>query len=213
MPAVPPNLVGLQGYAASTVTDLVRAIVDIYDLVAVAEGVPRPAIRFGRRLEELITAPPCILMVPRKGPVGAPREMGAGDVASIDPLIEAHIWGPEPTQTEVELDNELARFDAVDPMLLRFLNVLRRVAPGKIDYLDADPDAGQSDPAATNHYGETYVLTFRFLQDVPRDGAVFAVLPTLDAYGKPTPQLSPPPNHAMTGAPVASLNISATPAE
>jgi hypothetical protein len=213
VPAVPPNLVGLQGYAASTVTDLVRAIVDIYDLVAVAEGVPRPAIRFGRRLEDLITAPPCILIVPRKGPVGAPREMGAGNIGSLSPLIEAHIWGPEPTMTAIDLDNELARFDAVDPMLFRFVNVLQRVAAGKIEHLDADPDAGQADPAAVNNYGEEYVYTFRFLQDVPRDGVVFAVLPDLDADGRPTPQLSPPPNHAMTGAPVASLSITATPKE
>ena len=213
MPAVPANLVGLQGYAASTVTDLVRAIVDVYDLVAAAEGVPRPAIRFGRRLEDLITAPPCILIVPRKGPVGSVRETGAGRIASIDPVVEAHIWGVEPAMTEIDLDNELARFDAVDPLLIRFINVLSRVAPGKFDPLDVDPDAGQSDPAATNHYGETYVFTFRFLQDVPRDGAVFAVLPSLDVDGNPVPQLSPPPVHAMTGNPVASINLTAAPTE
>ena len=195
MPAV--SLLQLGGYAPTTIPGLVRAIVDVYAAVAAKEQVAAPIIQFGRRYVEQIHAPPRIVIVPRRGLWGDLTQVGAGQITQMKPTIKAHIWGPEPTFTSDELENELARFDAADPLLARFLNVLNRVAVGRIEAVDVDPDADQDDPAGTNNYGETYVLSFRFIQDVARDERVFSVFPTLAASGQPTPQLSPAPIHAV----------------
>jgi hypothetical protein len=212
---VKPNLVGLPGYRCTTVPGLVRAIVDVYAACAILESVAAPLIQFGRRYVEQINAPSNrILIVPRKGQLGALREMGSGKIASIAPVIDVYFWGGEPTQTSDELEDELVRFDLADPMVARFINVLNRVAPAKYELLDLDPDQGQSSPAAVNEYGETYLLTFRFLQDIARDGVVFSALPTLNATtGLSTPQLSPPPNYAVSGAVIASIDLTTEPAE
>ncbi len=212
--ATPPNLEGLPGYAATTVPGLVRAIVDIYAAVATIENVAAPLIQFGRRYIEQANQPfNRILIVPRKGAMGAVREMGSGKVASIAPTIDVYLWGGEPTQTSDELEDELTRFDLADPMVARFLNVLNRVATARYELADLDPDQGESDPASVNEYGETYRLTFRFIQDVARDGVVFSALPMLDANGLPTPQLSPPPKYARTGARLTAVDVTVTPVE
>lgn len=219
-----PNLVGLPGYRCTTVPGLVRAIVDVYAACAILEGAPGPLIQFGRRyLEQLNTPYGRVLLIPRKGQLGAIREMGSGKIASIAPVIDVYLWGAEPTQTSNELEDELVRFDLADPMVARFINVLNRVAPAKYELLDLDPDQGQSSPAAVNEYGETYLLTFRFLQDIARDGVVFGPLPIVEpTTGKPvispvtglaTPQLSPPPNYAVSGAVIASIDLTTEPAE
>lgn len=215
MPEVLPNLVGLAGYACTTVSGLVRAIVDCYAAVATTEAIAAPLIQFGRRYVGQINAPSGrILIVPRKGALGALREMGSGRVAGIASVLDVYLWGSEPTQTTDELEDELTRFDLADAMVARFVNVLNRVAVGKYELLDLDPDAGASDPASVNEYGETYLLSFRFLQDIARDGAVFAVIPTLDpTTGLATPQLSPPPNYASAGAVLNDISLSTVPKE
>lgn len=215
MAEVKPNLVGLAGYPCSTVPDLVRAIVDCYAAVATIEGIAAPLIQFGRRYIGQINAPSNrILIVPRKGSLGGAREMGSGKIASIFPTLDVYLWGAEPTQTTDELADELTRFDLADPMVARFINVLNRVAVGKHELVDLDPDQGESDPAAVNEYGETYLLTFRFVQDVARDGVVFRVIPTLDPVaGLPTPRLAPPPNHANAGATIIDIDLVTDPAE
>ncbi len=213
MAEVLPNLVGLPGYDCTTVPGLVRAILDVYAACATIENVAAPLIQFGRRYIEQINAPyGRILIVPRKGALGALREMGSGHVASILPAIDVYLWGAEPTQTTNEIEDELTRFDLADPMVARFVNVLNRVAPGRFELDELDPDQGEADPAAVNEYGETYLLRFRFIQDIARDGVVFSVLPTLDpTTGLPTPRLAPPPNYAVDGAAVTSLNINVQP--
>jgi hypothetical protein len=212
--AVLPNLVGLPGYNATTVPGLVRAIVDVYAAVAVLEDVEGPLIQFGRRYVEQINTPyGRILLVPRKGSLGAVSEMGSGKVASVLPVLKAYLWSAEPVLTGDEMEDELARFDLASIMWKRFLNVLNRVAVGKIELVDIDPDADQSAPAAVNEYGEAHVITFRFRQDVERDGVVFSVIPTLGADGLPTPRLAPPPNYAVDGATLDNLDITTTPTE
>lgn len=209
MSTKPNPLIGA-GYTATTVTGLVRAIKDIYALIAVREGVAAPSIRFGRRLEALITAPPSIAIVMKKGPWGGSAQMGSGRVGAIAHPLSVHIWAPEPTIGEDELENELLRFDEADPMLARFLNVLARVAPSRIEPMDVDPDADQSRAASVNHYGETYVVAFRFIRDIARDENVFAALPTLDANRKPTPRLSPPTYDTPPGTPATTVEIEMT---
>jgi len=214
MPEVPPNLVGLAGYECTTVPGLVRAIVDVYAAVATLEEVDGPLVQFSRRYIDQINAPyGRILIVPRKGNLSAASEMGSGKIAGVLPVLKAYLWSAEPALTGDEMDDELARFDLAAIMFKRFLNVLRRVAPGKIDYVDIDPDADQGNAASVNEYGEAHVITFRFLQDVERDGAVFAVLPTLDADGYPTPRLSPPQNYATDGVSLPSLDPITEPTE
>ncbi len=224
MPEVKPNLVGLAGYPCTTVPGLVRAIRDVYAACAIVEEVAAPLLQFGRRYIEQSNAPfNRILIVPRKGQLGALREMGSGKIASIAPVLDVYLWGAEPTQTADELEDELTRFDLADPMVARFLNVLNRVAPGRHELLDLDPDQGQSNPASVNEYGETYLLTFRFIQDVARDGVVFSDLPIVDATtgnpvldpvtGLPTPQLSPPPSYAAAGGTLTTFDLTTEPTE
>lgn len=214
MPEVKPNLVMPAGYRPTTVPGLVRAIVDMYAAVALAENIPAPLIQFGRRYIAQINAPSGrILIVPRKGPLGPLAEMGSGCIASILPTIAVYLWGAEPVQTTDEVEDELTRFDFADAMVARFINVLNRVAAGLYELSDLDPDQGVTDPAAVNEYGETYLLTFRFIQDVARDGVVFSVLPTLDASGRPTPKISPPPNYAVAGGKIVDIEINTDPAE
>lgn len=214
MPEVLPNLIGLAGYKCSTVPDLVRAILDVYAACATVEGTAAPLIQFGRRYVEQINAPSGrILIVPQRGALGGVREMGSGKVASVSPSIKVYLWGAEPTQTAFEVVDELARFDLADPMVARFVNVVNRVAVGRVEWGELDPDAGESDPARVNEYGETYSLTFRFLQDIARDGVVFGILPTLGSDGKPTPRLAPPPNYASAGAALNDLDLTTEPAE
>lgn len=209
--AVERNPQTVQGYTVTTVTGLMRAIKEHYARIAAKENVAAPTIQFGRRHIEQIHAPPRIVFVKRKGPWGGPEQMGAGRVAQLSPLIEAHIWAPEPAVGEDEFENELLRFDAADPMLDRFLNVLARLAPGRIVPAEVDPDDGQGDAAASvNHHGETYLVTFRFLRDVAREELVWNRLPTLTDTGRPTPQLSPPPYSTPPGTPASTIEINTT---
>ena len=219
MPPV-PNLVQNGGFAATTVPDLVWCIRHIYARVAVAENIAAPVIQYTRRYVEQIHAPHRIVLVERKGPVGDPRDIGNGQIYSMRPLVEAYLWSPEPPYVkadgngdpleDAELENELARWDLAKAMVKRFLNVLNRVAVGRIEMLDADADAGNSDPALMNPHGETYLVTFRFVEGVERDARVFAVLPPLDANGQPTPRLSPPQPYAVPGGTLDTLTLTAT---
>lgn len=189
-----PSMLGPGGYPATTVPGLIRSIADIYAAVATIESIAAPKIRFGRRYVEQIDKPPRIVLVMGRGPWGGPQQIGAGRVSLWSPSITAYIWAPEPTTVSDELESELLRFDALDPMLYRFLNTLSRVAAGRIEPTDVDPnEARGQNPGAVNYYGETYAVSFRFLCDVPRDATVFNVLPATDTNGKPTPQISPPP--------------------
>ncbi len=193
------------GYTATTVPGLVRAIRDIYAGVATREAVAAPTIRFGRRGGRIDGGPNTIAIVPARGPWGDPVQMGGGAIRAVSLLVRAHIWAPEPTIGADDLENELLRYDQADPMLARFLNVLARVAPGRIEPVDVDPDADQKEAAAANHHGETYVVAFRFRMDIPRDATVFAVQPNLDAYNRPTPQLSPAPYDVPPGTPASTI--------
>lgn len=208
MPPILRNLRRLQGASATSVTGLVRAIRDIYDAVAEAEGVPSPTIQFGRRYVDQINAPNRIVIVPRKGPVGSPRSIGGATINAIAQTIEVYIWGIEPDPiVEDEVEMELNRFDAADPLLIRFLNVINRVAVGRLELLDADPDAGESDPAAVNEHGETYLLTFRYAWDVPTDGVVFGIVTPKGNDGRPTPNISPGPIYTDPGADLEDVVI------
>ena len=208
--SVERNLRVVQGYNVTTVTGLCRAIKEHYARIAVKEEVLAPVIQFGRRHIEQAHAPPRIVLVMRRGPWTGPQQVGAGRVAQWSPTIEAHLWAPEPTVGDDEFENELLRFDAADPMLDRFLNVLARLAPGRIESSDVDPDDGQADPASVNHYGETYLVIFRFLRDVAREEIVWNRLPELTDTGRPTPQLSPPPYSTPPGTPASTIDITTT---
>lgn len=212
MPPIVRNLRQLQGASATSVTGLVRAIRDMYDAVAETENVAAPLIQFGRRYVDQINAPFRIVIVPRKGPVSGPRSMGGGMINQIAVLVDVHIWGPEPELTlpvDDEVEMELNRYDAVDPMLVRFLNVINRVSVGRIEVADADAEAGESDPASINEHGETWLLTFRYAWDIPRDGVVFSVVPPQGDDGRPTPNLSPGPTYAVPGADLEHVDINA----
>lgn len=215
MPPIVRNLTQEQGADADTVSGLVRAIRNVYAAVATAEGIAAPTLQFGRRYVDQVTAPPRILIVPQKGPIGGPSRMGGGVINTINPTVKAYVWGIEPdaSQAADEMEMELARFDAVDPMVIRFLNVLNRVAAGCLVLLDADPDTGEQDPAAVNEYGEAYVVTFQYIQDVPKDGLVFSVLITQDSDGRPVPQVSPPPLYKAAGADLVDVDLTTTPTE
>lgn len=208
--AVERNPQMVQGYTVTTVPGLCRAIKDHYARIAAKELIDAPTIQFGRRHIQQIHAPPRIVLVMRRGTWGGPEQVSAGRVAQLTPTIEARLWAPEPTVGEDEFENELLRYDNADAMLDRFLNVLARVAPGRIVAADVDPDGGMTEPAAVNHYGETYLVTFRFLRDVAREELVWNRLPTLDATGRPTPQLSPPPYSTPPGTTATTIDITTT---
>jgi hypothetical protein len=205
------------GYAVSTFTGLVRAVQSIYAAVALAEGIAAPTIRAGRRWASpggiIDGGPNTIVLVPRQGPWAGVEQMGHGEVASVQVVVKAHIWGPEPTIGGDELENELLRWDAADPLLDRFLNVLNRVAPGRIEPLDVDPDAaqGEAGAGAVNEHGETYVVSFRFLRPVARQRVVFDVRPTTDpTTGQPSPR-PPAPVSGETGATISTVAVTTTP--
>ena len=208
----PVNLVQLPGYPSSTFPGLVRAIKDIYASVALAEGEDAPAIRACRRGAIIDGGPNTIVLVPRRGPWSGVEQAGHGEVASVQLVVKVHIWGPEPTIGSDDLENELLRWDAADPLLDRFLNVLNRVAPGRVEPIDVDPDADQGErgAGAINHHGETYVLAFRFLRPVPRDRRVFAVLPTTDVTtGQPSPR-PPAPVSSVAGGTIDAVTLTTT---
>lgn len=211
------NLVQPSGYHVTTFTGLVRAVADLYVAAAALEGSTAPTVRAGRRYGQpggvIDGGPNTIVLVPRRGPWAGVEQASHGEVASVQTVVKAHIWGPEPTIGADELENELLRWDAADPLLDRFLNVLSRVAPGRIEPIDIDPDAGlgEGGAGAVNHHGETYVVAFRFLRPVPRDRRVFSVLPTLDpSTGQPLPR-PPAPVTGDARATVSIVNPTTTP--
>jgi hypothetical protein len=192
------------GYPVTTVQGLVRAIKAHYAAVAAREEIAAPLIQFGRRHIEQIHAPPRIVIVPRKGPWGAVTGLTKGQVGSVGLVLEVHLWAPEPTIGEDELENELLRFDAADPMVDRFANVLRRVAAGRFEPIDLDPDAGQGSRAASvNHYGETYVLAFRFTRGIALDAMV-------QNTARPDPTTNPPKFDTPPGTPASEVQIDLT---
>jgi hypothetical protein len=215
MPLV--NLVQPAGYAVTTFAGLVRAIRDVYAAVAAIESVDPPTIRAGRRYAApggiIDGGPNTIVLVPRRGPWAGVEQASHGEVASVQLVVKVHIWGPEPTIGADETENELLRWDAADPLLDRFLSVLSRVAPGRVEAIDLDPDAGlgERDSGAVNHHGETYVLAFRFLRPVARDAVVFGALPTLDGTtGQPSPR-PPAPVRAGDGSTIETLTPTTIP--
>lgn len=208
------NLVQNAGWPVSTFTGLVRAIIDVYAAVAALEGSAAPIIRAGRRHVVIDEGPNRIVLVQRRGPWAGVDQASHGEAGSVSLVVKAHIWGPEPTIGGDETENELLRWDAADPLLNRFLNVLNRVAPGRIEPIDVDPDAdqGERDAGAVNEHGETYVVAFRFIRAVPRDASVFAVLPDLDGTtGQPSPR-SPTPG-TVVSATLTTLTPTTTPSQ
>lgn len=203
MPSV--NLRQLAGYWSTTFTGLVRAILDVYTAVAAAESIDAPAIRACRRGALIDGGPNSIVLEHRRGPWSGVEQSGHGEIGAVQFVVIAHIWAPEPTIGADDLENELLRFDSADPMLDRFLNVLNRVAVGRYEPIDIDPDAGQGSAGSVNEHGETYVVAFRFKRPIPRDATVFAVLPDQDSDGQPTPKISPAPSYATAASSISTV--------
>ncbi len=139
----------------STLADVFVEIRDYYT----AKGSDT-TIKVGEQYLADNDSPNRIVLVPGKSkPEMAPMRMTENGFAKLDAQATAYIWGP------ANVDDDFARFVAVDSMLIMFLRSLWNAAPGRIMLLDIDR------PTDTRilSYGEEYRVTFSFMYQVEDD--------------------------------------------
>lgn len=149
---------------ASRLTDLQRAILDIYRTVA--DGT---VVQVGRRYVEQQHEPPRIVLARATGSWGPPPKLNTY-IAGVTFGMTAHIWGREPELTGDEPEDEIARHDDADDIAVRFINVLNRatgmarVEPGEV-----------TDLSGIATHGEAYIFGMKFRAGVQRDKEIWRV--------------------------------------
>lgn len=153
----------------SRVVDLARSIRAVYEAIANVEGIPAPTLQFSRRYVEQIHAPNRIVLVPgdvEAGEAGSAIRVSAGYVGGVITKLDAHIWGPEPVIAEDATDEfeiELARVEALDPMVDRYINVVKALAPGSSEgvSITVNPKGGR-----LLMYGELAIVRYEYTRGV-----------------------------------------------
>lgn len=123
-----------------------------------------PFLYVGERYLKQHGAPPTIVVVPGPGTIGAPTSIGAGNVAKDTEEIRAFLWAPEAL-------GDIARYTAIEDMKDRFVNVLRKIIPGKLAMRQVNP------ALLTNilTFGEDRQIIAEYTREVPRDAEIWNV--------------------------------------
>lgn len=159
--------------SVSRLPDLVRAIRGVYAALA-AKGETVPTLAYGKRYAGRdMGANTILLMRVDAGDVGGPLRTSAGYVASAPVALDAYIWSAEPTIADPvnadEIEMELARDDASDVMIDRYVNVIKALASGRSE--------GQSitinPPGVIMAHGEKAVVRYEYARGVEQDKAVY----------------------------------------
>ncbi len=184
------NLLPVAAVPATTLAGVLRAVVDLF--AAMNDATP---IHIGERYLRMEGKPRRIVIVPDDGDVSGVLGIGEGARASITQTATVFLWG-------AETGDDLRRYDDADALLDRFVNVLVRVAPGRLD--SAPVQRGKDTDILT--FGEEYRLRFSYKRQIPTDVAVWsAALPTPE-----DPNPNPPPFDAPPGTPESTIAIDLT---
>lgn len=126
-----------------------------------------PFIYVGERYLRQHGAPPRIVIVQGDGEIGAPRQLGAGNIAKDVEEIRAFLWAAEDL-------NDIARYAAIEAMKDAWINVIRKIMPARAEIRSVNP------AMATNvvTFGEDRQIIVRYERQVPRDAAIWNVLLT-----------------------------------
>ena len=143
---------------AQVMADIIRHYVAVADPLSAANR-----ILVGERRKAPLGAPPRLVMVRAGGNVTGPDTMGDGNLARFPQGFRAYLWGAETV-------DDLTRYDAVDDMFDRFVNVVRKVIPGRCAITVVDPA-----DTSVQTFGEQLQVLVTFSRGVPRDAAVWAV--------------------------------------
>lgn len=123
-----------------------------------------PFIYIGERYLKQRGAPPRIVVVPGQGSIGAPTSIGAGNIGKDVEEIRAFLWAGENT-------NDLRRYSEIESMKDRYINVLRKIIPGKLVMRVVNP-ALLSNIVT---FGEDRQIVAEYTREVPRDAAIWNV--------------------------------------
>lgn len=148
-----------QGPPRSTVADVMRSVVEHY--IAVSD----PTVFYiGEEYLKTEGAPGRIILVRGGGKAGGPQTFGAGNVATFAQSFTAYVWGAEAA-------DRLARYTAVDAMVDRYVNALRKIIPGRCEIRTIDP------AVETNvvTFGEELQVVAVYSRPIPRDAAIWDV--------------------------------------
>lgn len=133
-----------------------------------------PFLYIGERYLEQHGAPPRIVVVPGAGEIGAPANKGGGDVAKDIEEIRAYLWAGEAA-------DDLARYAAIEDMKDRWINVLRKIMPGRAEIRTVNPSLVSNIVT----FGEDRQIVTRYERQVPRDAAIWKV--PITAISPPDP--------------------------
>lgn len=123
-----------------------------------------PFVYIGERYLKQHGAPPRIVVVPGAGEIGAPNSKGGGDVAKDVEEIRAYLWASENT-------DDLARYAAIEDMKDRWINVIRKIMPGRAEIRTVNPTLVSN----VVTFGEDRQIVTRYERQVPRDAAIWKV--------------------------------------
>lgn len=154
-----------QGAPRSTVADLMAAIRQRY--ADIGDTTP---VLVGERHAPEIAAPPRIVLVRAGGKVTGTGRTDT-NIARFDQGVRAYLWGAETV-------DDIQRYAAVDAMFDRLVNILRALAPGRIEISVVD----LSD-ASVETFGEHLQVLATWSRGVPRDAVVWRA----PVAPKPTP--------------------------
>jgi hypothetical protein len=133
-----------------------------------------PLVYVGERYLRQTGAPPRIIIVPGSGTIESPGRVGNGNIARDVEEIRAYLWAAENA-------DDLARYAAIENAKDMWINVIRKVMPGRAELRTINPTI----VANIVTFGEDRQLVATYSRGVPRSGAIWAVpttpQPTLDA--------------------------------
>lgn len=133
-----------------------------------------PFIYIGERYLKQHGAHPRIVVVPGAGEIGAPANKGGGDVAKDVEEIRAYLWAGEAS-------DDLARYAAIEAMKDRWINILRKVMPGRAEIRTVNPSLISN----VVTFGEDRLVVTRYERQVPRDAVIWNV--PITAVSPPDP--------------------------
>lgn len=123
-----------------------------------------PLLYVGERYLKQHGAPPTIVIVPGPGTIGAPTSIGADNVAKDTEEIRAFLWAGEAA-------DDIARYAAIEDMKDRYVNILRKLIPGKLVMRTVNPVLVSN----INTFGEDRQIIAEYTREVPRDAAIWNV--------------------------------------
>ncbi len=123
-----------------------------------------PLVYVGERYLKQHGATPRIVVVQGNGEIGAPTNIGAGNIARDVEEIVAFLWAGEDV-------DDIARYAEIEAMKDRWINICRKTMVGRVEIKSVNP------ALLTNivNIGEDRRVLVKYERTVPRDGAVWKV--------------------------------------